>query len=159
MQTLPIELLALIVTADEETFLAALRAPFIGQLCCHEYIQNYAKRRFSTIVFYPTVTIHKLFSRAHRDDLPAIEHHNGNKYWCRYGKIHRVGDMHAAELYGSKYWYWNDMLHRENGPAVECPNGDKYWYWYDKRHRYDNLPAIEYHNGDKEYWINGVRQI
>jgi hypothetical protein len=40
----------------------------------------------------------------HREDEPAIEHSNGNKYW-----------------------YINGSLHREDGPAVEYASGAKRW--------------------------------
>ena len=67
----------------------------------------------------------------HRDNGPAIEYTNGNKYW-----------------------YMNGKIHREDGPAVEYTNGSKYWYMNGKLHR-DNGPAIEFANGDKEWWVNG----
>ena len=42
--------------------------------------------------------------------------------------LHRE-DGPAAELgNGNKYWYVNGKLHRENGPAVEHINGYKSWY-------------------------------
>jgi len=40
----------------------------------------------------------------HREDGPAIEWHNGDRYW-----------------------YINGKLHREDGPACEYADGDKYW--------------------------------
>ena len=43
----------------------------------------------------------------HRDDGPAVENTNGNKYWLQYGKYHRL-----------------------DGPAVECTNGYiQYWIY------------------------------
>jgi hypothetical protein len=41
----------------------------------------------------------------HREDGPACEYANGDKYWC-----------------------FNGKLHREDGPAVEYVNGSKRWY-------------------------------
>jgi hypothetical protein len=41
----------------------------------------------------------------HREDGPAIEDSNGNKYW-----------------------YINGELHRKDGPAYENKNGDKFWF-------------------------------
>ena len=66
----------------------------------------------------------------HREDGPACEYSDGDKYWLINGK-----------------------LHREDGPARECSNGAKYWYMNDKRHREDG-PAIEWSNGSVEYWLN-----
>ena len=64
----------------------------------------------------------------HREDGPAIEFANGNKYW-----------------------YQNDKLHRLDGPAIECAEGDKAWYQNGLRHRLDG-PAVEFANGIKQYW-------
>jgi len=54
---------------------------------------------------------------------------------------------------GNKYWYKNDKLHRIDGPAVEYLGGTKEWWIEDKLHRVDG-PAIEYSSGHKEWWIN-----
>ena len=69
----------------------------------------------------------------HREDGPAVECSDGNKF---------------------KAWYKSGMRHRLDGPAREWYNGDKEWYQNDKRHRLDG-PAIERANGDKEWWIEG----
>jgi len=45
----------------------------------------------------------------HREDGPAVECNNGDKYWFR-----------------------NGLLHREDGPAVEYNNGDKVWNYRGK---------------------------
>ena len=50
-----------------------------------------------------------LNGQRHRENGPALEWANGNKY-------------------GYKAWYLNGKYHRENGPAVEYNNGGKYWY-------------------------------
>jgi hypothetical protein len=44
----------------------------------------------------------------HREDGPAIEYADGDKWW-----------------------YLNGRLHREDGPAIEYTNGLKSWYLYD----------------------------
>ncbi len=41
----------------------------------------------------------------HREDGPAVEFNDGDKYW-----------------------FINGKRHREDGPAVEFNDGDKYWY-------------------------------
>ncbi len=69
----------------------------------------------------------------HREDSPAIEWNNGDKFW-----------------------YKNGLLHRLNGPAVEYSNGDKEWYQNGELHKEDG-PAIENNNGHEEYYINGER--
>jgi len=67
----------------------------------------------------------------HREDGPAIEYSNGDKFW-----------------------YLNGVLHREDGPAVDLANGHKEWFLNGNRHR-ENGPARELVNVRKEYWVNG----
>jgi len=63
----------------------------------------------------------------HREDRPAVEDVNGDKFWFLNGVRHRTNGP-AIERNGSKFWFLNGQYHRENGPAVEESNGDKYWY-------------------------------
>jgi hypothetical protein len=45
----------------------------------------------------------------HRDDGPACENINGDKFWFKHGKFHRE-DGPAVELHdGQKNWYINDI--------------------------------------------------
>lgn len=46
----------------------------------------------------------------HREDGPALEFPDGNRYWYRYGKYHR-----------------------EDGPAFEYGNGHKEWWLHGER--------------------------
>ena len=61
--------------------------------------------------------------------------------------LHREDGPAIEYVDGDKYWYINDELHREGGPAVEHANGYKEWYINGKRHREDG-PAVEYSNGN-----------
>ena len=64
----------------------------------------------------------------YREDGPAVEYRNGNKFWYLNNKRHRE-DGPAIEFKGSKnQWYLNGKQHREDGPAVEYSNGEKCWY-------------------------------
>ena len=47
----------------------------------------------------------------HREDGPAMEFVNGNKFW-----------------------YKNDLLHREDGPAREYSSGKKEYWYNDKKY-------------------------
>ena len=70
-----------------------------------------------------------LNGKRHREnDLPAVEHPNGDKEWFLNGKRHREND--AVIEYGNGYnaWWVNGKLHREDGAAVEWTNGDKSWW-------------------------------
>ena len=91
----------------------------------------------------------------HRTDGPAIEHSNGDKFWCVNGNYHRT-DGPAIEFVGeSKSWYVDGTLHRLDGPAIEYADGSKDWWVDGKRHRTDG-PAVERINGSKEWYIDGI---
>jgi len=113
----------------------------------------------------------------HREDGPAAEHPNGDKYWYIHGKYHREDGPAIEYANCIKYWYVNSQLHREDGPAIEFKN-NKEWWFRDKRHRTDGPaiekynskswlinneyhrtdgPAIEYTNGQKEWYLNNKR--
>jgi hypothetical protein len=64
----------------------------------------------------------------HREDGPAAEWANGNKYWYRDGLLHREAGPAAERADGNKSWWRDSKLHREDGPAIEYANGAKSWY-------------------------------
>ena len=70
----------------------------------------------------------RLNGELHREDGPAVERANGDKYWYLNGKRHREDGPAVEYADGYKAWYLNDKQHREDGPAVELADGDKYWY-------------------------------
>jgi hypothetical protein len=80
----------------------------------------------------------------------------GNIFWRKNGKIHRIGGPAIEYVRGAKEWWHNDKLHRLDGPAIEWPDDGKHWYQNGRRHRLGG-PAIEWPNGYKEYWIEGKR--
>lgn len=53
----------------------------------------------------------------------------GIKRWYDKNKhYHRENGPALEYTNGDKFWFKNGRLHRENGPAVEYANGSKYWY-------------------------------
>lgn len=44
------------------------------------------------------------------------------------GKLHREDGPAIERKNGDKYWYRNGEAHREDGPAVEYADGDKHWF-------------------------------
>jgi hypothetical protein len=44
----------------------------------------------------------------HREDGPAIEWANGDKYWYTYGKLHRLDGPAIEYANGCKEWWIND---------------------------------------------------
>jgi len=75
----------------------------------------------------------KAMTILHREDGPAIEWADGNKFW-----------------------YLNGKLRREDGPACEWSNGTKIWLLDGDYHREDG-PACEYADGSKSWYLNGVK--
>ena len=86
--------------------------------------------------------------RLHREDGPAIEWKNGDKYWYKNGEFHREDGPAIENVNGYKAWYKNGERHREDGPAIECSYGDKEWYKNGERY------CIEYAYG-KVWHKNG----
>ena len=96
----------------------------------HNKITISGKEYYQTILKFKDRTVYYLNGKCHREDGPAIEFADGDKFWYK----------------DSKY-------HRDDGPAIESANGSKEWYKYGKLHR-DDGPAVEDANGDKEWWLN-----
>ena len=70
----------------------------------------------------------------HREDGPAIEWANGDKFWYFYGERHREDGPAVECVDGAKEWWINDFLHREDGPAIEWADGTKSWYLHGKEY-------------------------
>lgn len=59
------------------------------------------------------VVYHTINGKWHREDGPAIENHEGDKYWFKNGKLHRL-DGPAAEYFDEqKEWYIDDTEYTE----------------------------------------------
>ena len=86
-----------------------------------------------TVDEYGTIQWYNESNKLHRENGPAVEYPNGDKYW-----------------------YLNNNVHREDGPAIEYAYGDKQWYLNGKPHREDG-PAFEYFDGHKAWYINGKK--
>ena len=76
----------------------------------------------------------KAMTKRHREDGPALESANGDKYWYLDGKLHRVDDAAVEWANGYKAWYINGKRHRVDGPAIVRTNGDKAWYLEGKKY-------------------------
>lgn len=75
--------------------------------------------------------VYKLFGRSHRDnDLPAVIHADGSRFWFKNGMLHRDNDLPAAiHANGTHCWYVDGKLHRDDYlPAVIHASGGHYWY-------------------------------
>lgn len=57
---------------------------------------------------------------------------DGNIYWYNEkDQLHREDGPAIEFSNGDKYWFRNGLCHREDGPAVECSNGTERWYLND----------------------------
>ena len=74
--------------------------------------------------------------------------------WFLNGLYHREDGPAREYANGDKFWYKNGLLHREDGPAKECSSGDKCWRKNGLCHREDG-PACEYADGSKSWYIEG----
>ena len=110
----------------------------------------------------------------HREDGPALEYFNGDKYYFVDGILHREDgpavflDNENKELiklgivspddefsYGIREYYFKGSLHREDGPAIEYSDGEKRYCINGGLHR-DDGPAVIKGN-HAEFWINGKK--
>lgn len=89
---------------------------------------------------YIDVKIHWMDGKYHKENGPAVELRNGDKFWYVEDKLHRNPKEGPAMEYadGEKQWHVEGKLHREDGPAIEYVNGDKEWYLKGQRHRNPN---------------------
>jgi hypothetical protein len=71
--------------------------------------------------------------KLHREDGPALEYDNGDKFWYINGKLHRQDGPACEYADGGKCWYLNGQLHRQDGPAIEHADGGKCWYLNGKK--------------------------
>ena len=65
----------------------------------------------------------------------TVEKDCTTKWYNEDNKLHREDGPAVEYSDGEKYWYLNGKRHREDGPAIEYANGDKSWYIDDKLHR------------------------
>ncbi|AFU69171.1 hypothetical protein P700755_002397 [Psychroflexus torquis ATCC 700755] len=59
-----------------------------------------------------------------------VTDNDGNKFWMlpNTSMFHREDGPAVEYANGDKYWFINDVRHREDGPAIENFNGVKWWY-------------------------------
>jgi len=54
---------------------------------------------------------------------------DGTKMWHNESEwLHRENGPAIECSNGDKFWFINGVYHREDGPAVECADGRKWWY-------------------------------
>jgi hypothetical protein len=63
----------------------------------------------------------------------TIDESGTTRWYNANNKLHREDGPAVEWANGDKFWYINDKRHRENGPAVEWSDGSKYWFLNDKQ--------------------------
>jgi len=112
---------------------------------------------YGTIRYY-------LNGELHREDGPAVEYANGDKFWIINGELHREDGPAIEYASGSKEWFinGNELTEQEFNrlyPQYEIVTneyGTIRYYLNGELHREDG-PAVEYTNGDKFWIINGKK--
>lgn len=61
----------------------------------------------------------------------STKDHLGTWRWFKDGVLHRENGPAIEWDDGDKYWYKNNVLHREAGPAIECVNPNDNQYYLD----------------------------
>ena len=58
----------------------------------------------------------------------------GNIYYYNdLNQLHREDGPAVEYADGDKFWFLNGQRHREDGPAIEYAYGEKYWYFRGKK--------------------------
>jgi hypothetical protein len=66
----------------------------------------------------------KVNGKLHREDGPAIERTNGDRFYYKNGRIHRDGGEPAVITDIYVMWCKDGQYHREDGPAIQYNDGD-----------------------------------
>ena len=83
-----------------------------------------------------------------------VNEYGTRMYYNSANKLHRDDGPAIESSDGDKFWYQNGLIHRTDGPAIEYPNGAKFWVQNNLLHRTDG-PAVMYANGELQWWIHG----
>ena len=72
------------------------------------------------------------------DQNPEIDVY-GNKFWYNsLGQHHREDGPAIEYTNGDKFWYKNGLFHREDGPAFDVVSERKEW-WIDNHHFFESI--------------------
>jgi hypothetical protein len=173
MNTLPVELQALILTADFATWTAAVQT--LRRITVQPYVQSYAKQKF----LYSHTNSIGTYDYLLMDDMSA-RHGKFRRHFTHYGENYIKGRYHRSKLHGIytnriltfntnimiTQWYFLGVLDG-SCTGFKCPtvvtrtgtNQFEHWYKNGKLHRPrsgpNSGPAVtkNYGNGMKEmYW-------
>ena len=72
-----------------------------------------------------------------------IDEFGNIRYYNEQKQLHREDGPAVEYANGDKYWYLNNLCHRIDGPAVDWVNGEKYYYLISKKSSYEDWLAIK----------------
>jgi hypothetical protein len=129
---IPLDVLKLICEMDKLVCKKFIHIPKF-----YNYLMNGGRKwiidLFTSICMEKYYTSYMLDNQLHReDDLPALVHSFGFKYWYRHGKVHREGGPAYISI-DCIIWYKDGLYHRTDGPAVICYDGSCTWWQNGKR--------------------------
>jgi ribosomal protein L24E len=141
----------------------AFRKATKGMLCDDIYIHMWSliRKEFEEYSQIPPTDFdmengQKYWTKNNKDhrlfDLPAYEYYDYDKEWSIDGKHHRDWDLPAiisSDMEGNYYrleWYKNGVMHRDTDEPAEIFYGYSYWYKNGKIHREGDKPAIIFEN-------------
>jgi len=58
----------------------------------------------------------------------VVNEYGTRRYYNNAGELHRDEGPAIEQVNGDKFWYQNGLRHRTDGAAVEWPSGNKVWY-------------------------------
>lgn len=163
------------LTVDEKSWFAARdirvvllppAAPVVFEQFAYLHRNRLVHLSLAGVRWFFPVRVWLVNGRPHRDDdLPAVEHANGQLEWFQHGRRHRDGDRPAVESpHGGREWWIEGKKHRDGDlPAAICVDDFgggpeefcRIWYQHGQKHRDNDRPAFEASDGSRAWFFRG----
>ena len=78
--------------------------------------------------------------------------HDGILWTNIQGEYHREDGPAIEEDNGDKFWFIHNQLHRENGHASEFADGTKEWFWHGQHILVSSQEEFEKYLRLKSFW-------
>jgi hypothetical protein len=125
-----------------------------------EHILGIARGIADVIEYVATERIFAFKTRIFSGCHPYLDSRTGATSWYSNGKLHREDGPAEEWINGDKFWFKNGKLHREDGPAKKYVCGRKEWWLNGECCYHDHQLRIDgTHNVDKEGCIILERDI
>ena len=118
---------------------------------CYQNFQVFKKTDYR-IIYEISQKDYAEISKEQCNGIYEVEDHG--TFHCVNGKLHREDGPAEEHINGNKYWFVNDKYHRLDGPAIEYYDGRKLYYiegkLYLTKEEFDKV-AYLYNNGLQDY--------